>query len=330
MLPRPTPSRAFTLIELLVVIAIIAVLVGILLPAIGAARRTSRTTLCSTQLRQMGLASNVYQADFREFIPGFSWKHDRGPLPSRFPDLQSAQSDLFSTPHQAVDIMRTRTGVDNIPRENQTWFPHLWFSHLVFLDYLSSNPEEPVAACPEDRVQTERAETPVRDFVNNGQLGQIKRKFESSYETAITTYSVDERRGDQMPINQHNEPWQVFTRGGNYLASRRFTEVGFPSSKAYMFDTYDRHFAKQQQFYFYPDSRQPILMFDGSVSVRDTSESNPGFRPWEPASPEPTELIERIPGVSSERYIAAYRHTRGGLRGIDFGGREINTGQPQD
>jgi len=61
-------DRAFTLIELLIVIAIIAVLIGILLPALGSGRERARMVLCQSNQRQIGMAQQFYADEFDEYI----------------------------------------------------------------------------------------------------------------------------------------------------------------------------------------------------------------------------------------------------------------------
>jgi prepilin-type N-terminal cleavage/methylation domain-containing protein/prepilin-type processing-associated H-X9-DG protein len=60
--------RAFTLIELLVVIAIIGVLMGVILPALGQARKTGKSTSCSGNLRGVGQALTMYTGDHKDLV----------------------------------------------------------------------------------------------------------------------------------------------------------------------------------------------------------------------------------------------------------------------
>ncbi|QOJ00770.1 MAG: prepilin-type N-terminal cleavage/methylation domain-containing protein [Phycisphaeraceae bacterium] len=340
-------QKAFTLIELLVVIAIIALLIGILLPALGEARRVAKGTICQTNLNQFGRGMASYASEYKDHMASLNWKpntyfgHEFTNLAQTVQGDNSA-SELGALQIQAAVIIRRRAGIHDFPQITG-WIPTVMYNHLLLQDYWSDKLPARSVICPEDRMRIELQKNP-RDVDAAGYplpgLGQEKRRwpFSSSYRFTSSMWTNDApdlNGGTWGPSGADN----LYTTYGTYrlggiIGRRKWSEVQFPSSKVALFDEANRHFGKRQFLWNYDDCRQPFVFYDGHVETRLTGDANPGANPANHRTGQPYAWTFMAAGYrpplrdgsfnGSVTFRAMYYlTTRGGIQGVDYNAAEV-------
>ncbi len=149
---RWTRRSAFTLIELLVVIAIIAILIGLLLPAVQKVREAAARAQCQNNLKQIGIAAHNYESTYKRLPPGFLGTSPTYSNPATFNEQQvGVLALLLPFVEQAPLFRQMQAGAPSGYFNPQTVYPAWWNYGPLFT---AAQAKIPIFVCPSDNPET--------------------------------------------------------------------------------------------------------------------------------------------------------------------------------
>jgi len=297
--------NAFTLIELLVVISIIALLIGLLLPALSRARRSARVTQCLGNLHNITTGCANYSSEFGGVIATGD--------PPEIKTTNSAGPRMGTKP--AYYPNRNGRNFGGWNADIQYWFfNRYWFYGLA--PWIAQEDEQKsvyadVFFCPDDVIYREKARE-----IRTTETNQIRTLFPNSYAMSDTTLWSPQMFTEQnvtqiLAENQMSEngPGAVARQDTPGRRYQQTSNVRFPSKKVYFYEHGSFH-EKENVGWNAPGIKATIAFFDGHGVF-----ANAAGQALEPLmktyAPRLDRIVEEIPWWY-------YGSTRDGINGRDF------------
>ena len=325
-----TNRSGFTLIELLVVIAIIALLVGILLPALQSARRAAQNAVSMVNLKSCGTSLQTYAGDFRD-----QCMNPFNPTTNYNGNPNTADPEWYSCRVPSLPGSVWRFDDANYQTE---MFAFHWTS--LMMNYISPNDlRSQVQFNPADKTVIQRFRN---DFAATSALGDYI--WDGSYVYSPTFWFSP----DRFDVATRGSPTAPNQLGGiRSVRYNKFSQVRYPTAKAMTWERFDTKLAKRPGGVTLPPQWNntaaiPNVSFaDGSVSEVRISDivvlansSDPLisgiYKPTNPNWNLPTTLLANY-GMSQDgfengqngttAFAAFFWGTRGGIKGKDISTR---------
>jgi len=226
-------TRAFTLIELLVVIAVIAILAGLLLPALSGSKERSRRAVCLNNIRQFILAAHVYAGDNQDFLPS-GGTDNRDQRDTHTPILSTSSSSnllRYASPIRVLDCPNLQKSFER----HLNWRAHPDYGLAIGYHYMGGHkntPWEPPPGTTNRWISPEKtADDPSLTLVADLNIYAYSFQRVLAPHTARGPIVWEERYFDSHPEAYEKGPKEAGAEGGNVgrldgsVAWKRFSSM---------------------------------------------------------------------------------------------------------